>query len=126
MRLLSADRISDIEMAAEGPGDDQGRSVSSAAGGSDSGGRGTHGRRGRARPPKYYRVGEVLEHSGLSRQSIHNYTAMCLLRESRRTMGGHRLYDDSVFERLDRIAELKAQGKALGQIRDYFARRGAG
>ena len=58
----------------------------------------------------------------MSRQTIHNYTTMGLLREIKWTAGGHRLYDESVFERLDTIAELKAQDKSLQDIREYFAR----
>lgn len=76
--------------------------------------------RGRGRPPKLYRIGEVVEYSGLSRQTIHNYTAMGLIRESRWTNGGHRLYDESVFERLDQVAQLKAQGRSMEYIREYF------
>ena len=78
------------------------------------------GGRGRI-PPKLYRIGEVVEYSGVSRQTIHNYTTMGLLCESRWTRGGHRLYDESAFERLDKIAELKAQNKSLEEIRQYFA-----
>ncbi len=79
---------------------------------------------GRARqiPPKLYRIGELAEYSGVSRQTIHNYTAMGLLTESRWTEGGHRLYDESIFRRLDRIAELRAEQKSLQFIRAYFAR----
>ena len=72
-------------------------------------------------PPKFYRIGEVVDFSGLSRQTIHNYTTMGLLPESRWTAGGHRLYDESTFERLNKIAELKAQRKSLACIREYFA-----
>ena len=81
------------------------------------------GRPRRPRPPKLYRIGEVIEYSAMSRQTIHNYTTMGLLREIKWTAGGHRLYDESVFERLDTIAELKAQDKSLQDIREYFARR---
>jgi len=77
-------------------------------------------RRGRPRPPKLYRIGEVVEYSGVSRQTIHNYTTMGLLCEARRTEGGHRLYDEDVFERLDRIAEMKARNKSLEEIREHF------
>ena len=58
----------------------------------------------------------------MSRQTIHNYTTMGLLRESRWTDGGHRLYDESVFARLDEIAELKRQRMSLQDIREHFAR----
>jgi DNA-binding transcriptional MerR regulator len=47
---------------------------------------------------------------------------MGLLRESRWTDGGHRLYDESVFERLDMIATLKRQGRSLRYMREHFAR----
>lgn len=73
-------------------------------------------------PPKLYRIGEVVSYSGMSRQTVHNYTTMGLLRESRWTEGGHRLYDESVFERLDQIAELKRRKMSLQDIREHFAR----
>jgi hypothetical protein len=71
-------------------------------------------------PPKLYRIGEVVEYSGMSRQTIHNYTIMGLLHETQWTGGGHRLYDESVFERIDKIAELKAGEKTMQDIREYF------
>jgi hypothetical protein len=77
-------------------------------------------------PPKLYRIGEIVEHSGLSRQTIHNYTTMGLLIEARRTDGGHRLYDEAVFERLSGIIALKAQHKSLAYIREYYAKSDAG
>ena len=77
-------------------------------------------------PPKLYRIGEIVEHSGLSRQTIHNYTTMGLLIEARRSAGGHRLYDESVFDRLNGIMALKAQHKSLAYIRAYYAKLDAG
>jgi hypothetical protein len=71
-------------------------------------------------PPKLYRIGEVVGYSGLSRQTIHNYTIMGLLHETQWTDGGHRLYDESVFGRLDKIADLKASEKTMQEIREYF------
>ena len=79
-------------------------------------------RRSRPRPPKLYRIGEVVEYSGMSRQTIHNYTTMGLLPEKSWTQGGHRLYDESAFERLDLIAEFKSRNKSLHDIREYFTR----
>ncbi|HUS91324.1 MAG TPA: MerR family transcriptional regulator [Phycisphaerae bacterium] len=76
----------------------------------------------RPRPPKLYRIGEVVAYSGLSRQTVHNYTTMGMLREARWTAGGHRLYDEAVFERLDEIADLKSAGRSLQEIREHFAR----
>lgn len=70
-------------------------------------------------PNKLYRIGEVVRHSPFSRQTIHNYTIMGLIRESEWSEGGHRLYDDSVFERLARILELR-KTNSLSQIRRIF------
>jgi len=67
-------------------------------------------------PVKKYRIGEVVQFSGLSRQTVHNYTIMGLISEIERTEGGHRLYPESVFERLARIEELK-KTNTLREIR---------
>ena len=67
-------------------------------------------------PRKLYRIGELVSHSPFSRQTIHNYTIMGLIRESKWTKGGHRLYDETVFERLYRIEELK-KNNTLVEIR---------
>ena len=58
-------------------------------------------------PVKRYRIGEVSRFSGLSRQTVHNYTIMGLITEHEWTDGGHRLYDESVFQALARIEQLK-------------------
>jgi DNA-binding transcriptional MerR regulator len=78
----------------------------------------------RAIPPKLYRVGEIVEYTGCSRQTIHNYTTMGLITEHRRSAGGHRLYDESVFVRLDLIALMKRQRKTMREIRGRLARQG--
>ena len=67
-------------------------------------------------PAKLYRIGEVIRNTPFSRQTIHNYTTMGLIRESDWTEGGHRLYDETVFVRLAQIMELR-KTKTLGQIR---------
>ena len=70
-------------------------------------------------PAKRYRIGELVRYSPFSRQTIHNYTIMGLIRESAWTQGGHRLYDESVFGRLSKIAELR-KTKTLTQIREML------
>jgi len=67
-------------------------------------------------PTKRYRIGELVRYSPFSRQTIHNYTIMGLIREAEWTEGGHRLYDEAVFDRLSRIMELK-KTKTLTEIR---------
>jgi DNA-binding transcriptional MerR regulator len=74
-------------------------------------------------PQKLYRIGEVVRYTPYSRQTIHNYTIMGLIREAAWTDGGHRLYDESVFSRLSRITELR-KTKTLGQIREILAASG--
>jgi DNA-binding transcriptional MerR regulator len=70
-------------------------------------------------PEKLYRIGDVVRCTPFSRQTIHNYTIMGLIKESTWTQGGHRLYDESVFEKLAQIAEMR-KTKTLGQIRDLL------
>ena len=73
------------------------------------------------RPKKLYRIGEVMKYSGLSRQTLHNYTMMGLIREAERTEAGHRLYEEEVFDRLERIKELK-QSRTLKEVREAIER----
>jgi DNA-binding transcriptional MerR regulator len=72
-------------------------------------------------PSKLYRIGDVIRYSPFSRQTIHNYTIMGLIREAKWTEGGHRLYDESVFERLARITYLK-KSKTLLEIKRILSR----
>jgi DNA-binding transcriptional MerR regulator len=74
----------------------------------------------KANPPtKQYRIGEVARYTGLSRQTVHNYTIMGLIRENEWTAGGHRLYAESVFETLAKIEQLK-EARTLREIRLMF------
>ena len=76
-------------------------------------------------PIKLFRIGEIVQHTPFTRQTIHNYTTMGLIQESDWTQGGHRLYDESVFERLWRIQELR-KTKTLSEIRDLLNREVGG
>jgi len=71
-------------------------------------------------PAKLYRIGELVNYTPFSRQTIHNYTIMGLIREAKWTEGGHRLYDESVFERLSKIIQLK-RTKKLSEIRQILS-----
>lgn len=62
---------------------------------------------GDLRPRKLYKIGEIMRHTGISRQTLHNYTMMGLINEAERTDSGHRLYPESVFETLKQIEMLK-------------------
>lgn len=76
-------------------------------------------------PAKLFRIGEIVRYTPFTRQTIHNYTIMGLIRESSWTEGGHRLYDESVFERLQKIAELR-KTKTLTEIRKILNEEAAG
>jgi DNA-binding transcriptional MerR regulator len=67
-------------------------------------------------PARLYRIGDVVRNTTFSRQTIHNYTTMGLIREAQWTQGGHRLYDESVFSRLARIDELR-KTRTLSEIK---------
>lgn len=64
-----------------------------------------------------FKIGEVMEYTGLSRQVIHNYTQLELIYEAKRTPAGHRLYSKEVFERLKKIKKFQAEGKTLLEIK---------
>ena len=70
-------------------------------------------------PPKLYRIGEVVQYSGFSRQTVHNYTAMGLIHESQWTQTGHRLYDPGVFRYLALIKQLRGRF-SLAQIKQML------
>jgi DNA-binding transcriptional MerR regulator len=74
-------------------------------------------------PPKLFKIGEVMRHTGLSRQTIHNYTTLGLITEEERTESGHRLYGEDVFGRLRRIEELKGR-MTLKEIRRILTKEG--
>ena len=76
-------------------------------------------------PAKLYRIGELVRYTPFSRQTIHNYTIMGLISEAEWTQGGHRLYDESVFERLSRILQLR-KTKTLSEIRQILSKENMG
>ena len=75
-------------------------------------------------PAKLYRIGELVRYTPFSRQTIHNYTIMGLIREAEWTQGGHRLYDESVFRRLSKIIELR-KTKTLYEVRRILNKEAA-
>jgi DNA-binding transcriptional MerR regulator len=72
-----------------------------------------------AAPPKRYKVGEIMRHTGLSRQTIHNYTMLGLITPIERTESGHRLYDESVFDRIRKIEMMKIH-RTLQEIKEHL------
>lgn len=72
-------------------------------------------------PKKLFKIGEVMRYTGLSRQTIHNYTMMGLIQEAERTESGHRLYSEDVFERLEKIEMLKRH-RTLREVKEMLER----
>lgn len=71
-------------------------------------------------PEKLYRIGEIIEHSGLSRQTLHFYATIGLIREKRRTPSGYRLFAPTVFAELEKVRRLQKRGHTLRDIRDIL------
>jgi DNA-binding transcriptional MerR regulator len=74
-------------------------------------------------PEKLYKIGEVMQHTGLSRQTIHNYTLAGLIAEKTRTPSGHRYYDESVFKRLEQVRILQQKNYTLMQIKKILEKQ---
>jgi hypothetical protein len=72
--------------------------------------------RRRPLPTRYFRIRDLCDYAHVSRQTIHNYNQLGLIRAAKLTQGGHRLYDESVFDRIDKISALKSRQHSLKQI----------
>ena len=68
------------------------------------------------------KVGELAERTGLTVRTLHHYDEIGLLRPSRRTPAGHRLYGRAEIERLQQIASLRHLGLPLEEIAACLAR----
>jgi hypothetical protein len=64
-----------------------------------------------------FKMGELVRRTGFTRQQIHNFLTMGLIKEETRTAAGHRLFGTEVFKRLSIIRGLLAQDYPLAEIR---------
>src|SRR3954468_9954539 len=71
-----------------------------------------------------WKVGELASATGLTVRTLHHWDEIGLLRPSRRTPAGHRLYAESDLTRLQQVTSLRQLGFPLEQIRDLLDRRG--
>lgn len=72
-------------------------------------------------PPKFYTTGEIACYFNISRQTVHNYSSIGLIRENKWSEGGgQRLYDESVFKEIILIRELNKSGYPLRAIKEIF------
>jgi len=71
-------------------------------------------------PSGLLKAGELARRTGITRQALHIYVQMGLLRPALSSQGGHRLYDDKSVERVELIRRLCASGYSLKDIREIF------
>ena len=69
-----------------------------------------------------WKVGELAERLGLTVRTLHHWDDLGLLRPSRRTQAGHRLYGEDDLVRLQRILSLRQIGLSLDEIRVWLDR----
>ena len=74
-----------------------------------------------AQQPALYRIGDLAERAGVSRQVVSTYCMYGLLVEAARTPGGQRLFDESSVRRIRLIRELNSR-YTLRDIREIFLR----
>ncbi len=74
-------------------------------------------------PERLYRTAEVLRATGISRQVLYRYITLGFITPAEVTETGRRMFDESVFSRLDLIRELNQSGYTLREIRETFFRR---
>ncbi len=68
------------------------------------------------------KVGELASRTGLSVRTLHHYDEIGLLRPSRRTPSGHRVYGLAEIRRLQQIASLRHLGLSLREVRECLER----
>ena len=73
------------------------------------------------RPERPYRIGDLAEKVGVSRQVISTYCMYGLLSEVDRTPGGQRLFDKNAVRRIQLIQDLNRR-YTLREIREIFLR----
>ena len=69
-------------------------------------------------------MGELAKRTGVTVRTLHHYDEIGLLRPSRHTESGHRLYTAVDVARLQRILSLRQLGFALEEVRDCLDRPG--
>lgn len=71
---------------------------------------------------RLYKASEFAREAGVTVRALHHYDRLGLLKPSRRTASGYRLYGEQDFARLQQIVTLKFIGFPLKQIKDVLGR----
>jgi hypothetical protein len=69
---------------------------------------------------KLLKAGELARRTGLSRQALHLYVQMGLVRPAAFTAGGQRLFGADAVERVLLVRKLCASGYTLQAVREIF------
>jgi MerR family transcriptional regulator, thiopeptide resistance regulator len=72
---------------------------------------------------KFFQAREFAELSGVTVRALHHYDRLGLLKPSRHTRAGYRLYSESDIARLEQIVALKFIGLSLKQIKEVLSRK---
>lgn len=67
-------------------------------------------------PAETLRVGELARRTGLTVRALHHYDAIGLIRPSRHTAAGHRLYTAADVARLQQVLSLRQLGLSLDEV----------
>ena len=70
----------------------------------------------------WLKVGELAQRTGLTVRTLHHYDEIGLLKPSRRSPAGYRLYGEADIARLQQIRSLRQMGWSLDKVRDMLAR----
>jgi DNA-binding transcriptional MerR regulator len=73
------------------------------------------------RPQKLFQAREFASLTGVTVRTLHHYDRLGLLKPSRYTSAGYRLYTESDFARLEQIVALKFIGFSLNEIREILS-----
>src|SRR3954454_12487859 len=69
-------------------------------------------------------VGELARRTGLTVRTLHHYDAIGLVRPSRHTAAGYRVYTAADVARLQQVLSLRQLGFSLEEIRECLDRPG--
>jgi len=66
------------------------------------------------------KIGELSRRTGLTRQAIHQYVQLGLIRPVQLTRGGQRLFDEDAIRRIELVRKLLDSGYTLQVLRETF------
>ncbi len=78
------------------------------------------------KPPqqlKLMRLSDLAKSCALTKQTIHYYLLLGLIKETKRSEGGQRLFDADTIHRVKLIHKLNQTGYSLRDIRDIFLKK---